>query len=316
LRNVEHYCTLFDSGFLPQGLCLYESLRRHAQPFKLWVLCMDERAERALRKLDLSDLHVIPLHEAEDARLLAVKPTRSRGEYCWTLTPFIYDAVFKRAPEASRVTYLDADLYFFADPAALLEEFEASGKDVLITEHAYAPEYEQSESSGRFCVQFLTFRATPGAERVRKWWQDRCLEWCFARIENGKFGDQKYLDAWPEMFAREIHILKKPQLTLAPWNARYFMQREHVTPVFYHFHSLRRVSRFWWMLCMTYDPGEAARTFYAEYCRAMSKALGQLGNSGIATTRPGLRDLAINYLKMIKYRWQKRATYSLIFAER
>lgn len=310
--EIEHYCTLFDSVFLPQGLCLYESLCRHAQPFRLWVLCMDERVERGLQALNLPNLSAIPLRDFEDVRLLAVKPSRSRGEYCWTLTPFIFDAVLRRAPEAARVTYLDADLYFFSPPMALHEEFRTSGKDVLLTEHAYAPEYDQSKKSGRFCVQFLTFRATPGAERVRKWWQDRCLEWCYARFEDGKFGDQKYLDAWPKMFDNEIHIVRQSNLTMAPWNAKHLMKQGYGTPVFYHFHGLRRITRFQWMLYLIYEPGGQARKLYDEYCESLSRSLRLLQNARIESVTPAGKSLIFNTGKMIVNNILRRATYRTI----
>jgi hypothetical protein len=70
---------------------------------------------------------------------------------------------------------------------------------VLITDHGYAPEYDQSATSGQYCVQFMTFERD-GGEPVRRWWEERCIEWCYARFEDGKFGDQKYLDDWPYRF--------------------------------------------------------------------------------------------------------------------
>jgi hypothetical protein len=78
-----------------------------------------------------------------------------------------------------------------------------------------------------------------GSEIVRKWWEERCIEWCFARVENGKFGDQRYLDDWPERFVDFVHVLNSKELALAPWNAVRFPR---ATAVFYHFHGLRIVS--------------------------------------------------------------------------
>jgi hypothetical protein len=144
VTNIEHFVTLFDNNFLPMGMCLHDSLMKHGQPFHLWIVCMDELVEQNLRHLALSSVSLIPLREAEDTRLLEVKPTRSRGEYCWTLTPFTPQFVFDRDSSVERVTYLDADLFFFDAPNVLIDEFAASGKHVLITEHAYDPQYEKS----------------------------------------------------------------------------------------------------------------------------------------------------------------------------
>lgn len=235
---MEHYVTLFDGFFLPQGLALHASLQRHAGNYTLWILCVDEHAYSVLNELDLPNVRLLAVSDVETAELHAVKPTRTRGEYCWTLTPFAPRFVFEADASVQRVTYLDADLWFLRDPAPIFREFEASGKQVLITDHAYAPEIDRTVESGRFCVQFLTVNRH-GGETVRKWWEERCVEWCYARSEDGKFGDQKYLDDWPERFGQWVHVLADKELALAPWNA---MRFPYGNSVFYHFHGLRIIS--------------------------------------------------------------------------
>ena len=232
---MEHYVTLFDSLFLPQGLALHRSMERHAGAYTLWILCMNDEVHDALTKLALPNVRLLQLSKLETPELLAVKPTRSIGEYCWTLTPFTPRFVFEMDTTISRVTYLDADMWFRKNPAQIFQEFDASGKKVLITDHAYAPEHDQSATSGQYCVQFMTF-TRDGGEVVRKWWEDRCIEWCFSRYEDGKFGDQKYLDDWPTRFADSVHVLGNKELTLAPWNATRYPYGNSVT---WHFHSLR-----------------------------------------------------------------------------
>ncbi len=60
----------------------------------------------------------------------------------------------------------------------------------------------------------MTFKRNDG-ELVRSWWEERCLEWCYARFEDGKFGDQKYLDDWTSRFNKQVHVLKNKELMLA-----------------------------------------------------------------------------------------------------
>src|SRR5450755_1517610 len=185
--TMEHYVTVFDSLFLPQGLALHMSMERHAGSYTLWVLCVDDAVYEALRRIDLPNVKLLQLSRLEVAELKRVKPTRTTGEYCWTLTAFAPRFVFEADTTAARVTYLDADVWLRRNPASIFAELDDSRKDVLITEHAYAPEYDQSACSGQYCVQFVTF-TREGGEPVRKWWEERCIEWCFARYENGKFG--------------------------------------------------------------------------------------------------------------------------------
>lgn len=235
---MEHYVTLFDSLFLPQGLALHMSMERHIKDYTLWILCVDDKAHEVLTKLNLPNVRLLQLSQLETVELLSVKPTRSKGEYCWTLSPFAPRFVFEADSTVQRVTYLDADLWFLKHPSPIFREFDASGKQVLITEHAYAPEYDKAATSGQFCVQFMTF-TRGGGEVVRKWWEERCLEWCYARVEDGKFGDQKYLDDWPERFLGLVHVLNDKELALGPWNAIRF---PYGASVFYHFHGLSIVS--------------------------------------------------------------------------
>jgi hypothetical protein len=288
---VEHFVTLFDNNFLPMGLCLHQSLLKLDQAFHLWILCMDELAERHLRQLALPHVSLISLREVEDDRLLAVKPTRSRGEYCWTLTPFTPQFVFDRDASVNRVTYLDADLFFFAPPKSFFDELECSGKHVLITEHAYDPRYDKTRRSGRFCVQFMTFRRTQEAEKVMHWWQARCLEWCYARVEGGKFGDQKYLDQWPVLFGHEVHVLLQKDKTLAPWNARYYahLGGGRVAPVFYHFHGLRLIAPGRLLLYSGYQVGNAACVLYDAYKQQLLTSINTLKKNDIAVPYLPLR---------------------------
>ncbi len=266
------------------GLALHDSLMTQAQPFHLWILCMDVRVEEQLKRISLPHVTLMPLAEVETRDLLVVKPGRNRAEYCWTLTPFTFQMVLDRDQDIQRVTYLDADLYFFDSPRILLNELDASGKHVLITEHAYAPEYSRASLvNGRFCVQFLTMRRTEQASTVMRWWQERCIEWCFDRNEDGKYGDQKYLDSWPELFGNEVAIVQQTEKTLAPWNVNYMENKLQVglSPVFYHFHGIRITGPDRVQLYRFYKIGKQGLRLYDLYFAALQKSFALLKKAGI-----------------------------------
>ena len=275
--GAEHFVTLFDSHYLPLGLCLHRSLEEHGRPFHLHILAMDDACASALETMALPHATVIRLRDIETDALRAARKDRSIGEYCWTLTPFLPSHIFSRQPAVQRVTYVDADVFFFQPPALLLEELDRSGKHVLITDHAFAPEYADHARYGRYCVQFVTFRNTDGAGKVLAWWQARCLEWCYAREEDGKFGDQKYLDDWPRRFAAEVHVVERSERTLAPWNVAHAVRtRGEARPVLYHFHSLRIVSGARVVLHYDYAVGRGSRWIYDKYVETLRASVTRL----------------------------------------
>lgn len=299
---MEHFCTLFNHAFLPQGLALHESMVRHCGEFQLYVLCIDPLVESQLRELDLPRVTLLPLAEFETDRLLAVKSGRTLAEYCWTLTPHIFEFVNRRFLDLRRLTYLDADLFFFDSPTPFFDEFEASGKDVLITEHAYAPEYDRSATSGRFCVQYLTVNFSERGRRVVAWWRDRCIEWCFDRVEEGRFGDQKYLDQWPELFAESVHVLAQTEKTIAPWNIDHFGEGDRIlSPVFYHFHGFRIPHPKWARGFCDYSIRRKNQWVYAEYGKSVRRSLRIVRGAGIPVPC-----LPVDHPKLAALRYLKR----------
>ena len=315
--KIEHFCTLFDHKFLPMGMSLHQSLMTHAQPFHLWIICMDELVEEQLKLLALPQVSLIQLQEIETPELLMVKAERSRGEYCWTMTPFTFTAVFERQPDIKRVTYLDADLYFFRNPQILLNEFDESGRDVLITEHGYAPEYDQTLFAGRFCVQFLTVKNNENGLNIISWWQKKCLDWCYGKLEDGKFGDQKYLDTWIVLFFDKIWISQQKENILAPWNINWFAKHlgNKLNPVFYHFHGLRIVSPNKILLFIGYTIGEHGMRFYNEYHQIISSNIFLMNDQNI--TVPYMSFLTIvkywSFKRHIKYLVQKKIRFKAIY---
>lgn len=205
-----NFCTLFDSGYLQRGLALYESLSKTCDDFHLYIMAFDDKSYEILTKLALPSMTVVNVRDFETKELLEVKPTRTRAEYCWTCGPsVIYYFITKYHLDAC--TYLDADLMFYRSPQLLFNEIEDNS--VAITDH-YAP-YEIPQ--GRYCVQFMYFKNDEWGMKALTWWRDSCIEWCYAHFEDGKYGDQKYLEQFPVKFEK-VHVIKTRGAGIASWN--------------------------------------------------------------------------------------------------
>jgi len=242
-----NFCTLFNSNYLSRALAMYYSLEEVCKDYHLYVFAFDENVYKMLEQLNLTHVTVISLKQLEDSELLSVKSIRTVVEYCWTATPATIYYVFKEFNVES-CTYIDADIYFYLSPKVIFDEW--GDNSILITEHKFSPEYIKEERlNGKYCVQFISFKNDKYGLEALTWWKNQCIIWCYNRVEDGKFGDQKYLDDWTIRFKR-VHVLQHLGCGLAGWNiSQYEFYKENdifygiekksglrFNVVFYHFH--------------------------------------------------------------------------------
>lgn len=249
-----YFATLFDSNYLAKGLALCKSLQTHVPQFRLFVLCLDEAVFRYLTDLKNTRIHPLRLADIEKGndKLLAAKANRSKVEYYFTLSPVLPLYILENFNNIPFITTLDADIYFFSDPSPVYKEFES--KSILITPHRFSPNIRHHEKHGLYNVSFQIFRNDDEGTACLRQWRDNCIEWCFDRLEDDKFADQKYLDRWPLSFSA-LAVLQHEGAALAPWNIGQYritknnsaVHSNNSLLVFYHFHGLKPASRNWYM---------------------------------------------------------------------
>ena len=155
---MTNFCTLFDHNYLSRGLVMYESLKTNcSDKFKLYILATNDIAYKWLNENPQKNVQACSLEEIKAAYpvLERLQKERSATEFNWTLSSFSIQFFLKKFKLPS-VTYLDADLRFYADTKVLFEGLKK--ESVIITPHNYTPRYDQSATSGRYCVQFTKGR--------------------------------------------------------------------------------------------------------------------------------------------------------------
>ncbi len=254
--NVDNnmiFGTLFDSNYLDKGLALYHSMRRHIEEFMLYIFALDDKCYEILSDMRLEGVILIPLKDIMDIKLQEIREERTRAEFCWTCTPIIIEHVLVRYQE--RVcTYIDADIYFFANPESVIKEIRDHGCSVGVTPHRFERNYiniEQMFNNGKYCIQFNTFFHNEEGLSVLRDWKEDCLNWCYSRYEDGKYGDQKYADTW-KMKHSCVCEIENVGAGVAPWNLHLYvydgrkdgrMQMSYrgkdFPLIFYHFEGMK-----------------------------------------------------------------------------
>lgn len=241
------YCTLFDSGYIARGFALADSLNKHCSPCQLCILCMDRDAETLLEQFKIPNVIPIGLAELEkeDKQLADVKLMRSTVEYYFTSKASLIRHVLAKYPDCERVTYLDADLFFFSEPSKL--DNEIAGSSVAVIEHRFSPGNQRLYKFGRFNAGWLSVRNDVMGRNCIEWWRSRCLEWCHDYVEGDRYADQKYMDKFPELF--NATIVSNIGANLAPWNIGNYTLTHHGKKIFvdgqpvifYHFQGVKRL---------------------------------------------------------------------------
>jgi hypothetical protein len=244
--------TYFDHSYLAQGLALWRSLERWDETVKLTVLALDQETAAVIATLSDRKVEVISLAElvAADLCLAAVQTGRSRAEFIFALTPCMVRHALRKGSEVDTVVYLDADLFFFSDPTPLWREF--AEQSVLIVAHRYPKWNDDAELYGKYNVGILLFRNDANGRECVDWWRDQCLQSTALDAKTGHYGDQKYLDEWPQRFGGVI-ASKNPGVNVAPWNwsSQDFEWDENVIRVngvpliVFHFAQFKRIGDAW-----------------------------------------------------------------------
>ncbi len=237
---MRSYVTLFDRNYLYQGVALYQSLEKHSQSaFQLYAICMDDLAFETLQKLDRKNFIPIRYTDFDTPETVAVRARTTHGQYCWTCQPLSCLYLLERFG-LDRITYLEADSLFFADPEILFQELGENS--VSLIAHRYSPQFDQTATSGKFCVQFNSFANNDNGRAVLNYWKKECFRYDKSRPTD--FPGQTCLDQWESRF-KSVKELQHLGGGVAPWNVQqYSISRSEsgilvngVPLVFYHFHA-------------------------------------------------------------------------------
>jgi len=282
LMTKRVYCTYFDHNYLARGLALYHSLQQHAPGARLWVLCLSEPCHRALTALALPNLLPCRLHDFEAANpdVAATRQTRSTIEYYFTCSAAWMLRVLNSEREAEWVTYLDSDLFFFASPDPIYAEMKDAAFGIV--PHRFTRRLADQRRFGIYNVGWVSARRCDEGFAALRWWRERCIEWCYDRVEGDRFADQRYLERLPELF-KNVHVVGHLGANLAPWNIEDFRVEwrdgsvridDRYPLLFFHFYGVKRRGRHYFNIHRVYHApftDVIKHRIYEPYAAALSK---------------------------------------------
>tara|TARA_B100001059_G_C17831435_1_gene584934 strand:+ start:968 stop:1942 length:975 start_codon:yes stop_codon:yes gene_type:complete len=246
-----NFCTYFDLNYLPYAKLLNKSLLEQKMDFTLFIVCMDYEVFNYLKKDPFLNSVVYSHEELLIFRpeLKLINKKRTKSEYFFTCSAQVCDFIFEQNPTIELLNYIDADLYFFNPLKALFDEL--GDASIGVVEHKFHWTNRSKNKYGRFNVGWISFRNDDDGRKCVTEWSQQCIDWCYQKLDNGKYADQKYLDYWPKKY-NNLKILKHKGANIAIWNIKnYILRREkgriYVDDqplLFYHFAGLKQIDSY------------------------------------------------------------------------
>ncbi|MFA6143777.1 MAG: glycosyltransferase [Sulfuricurvum sp.] len=251
---MKHICTYFDKNFLPRGLALFYSIKKHSIDFKFYILSLDDETEKYLLSLNEANIIVINMQQYAIHFSIDKSKYNNEKEFYFSITPAICLYILKKYPDIDLLLYLDADVYLFNDLEILYDEIGSAS--IAMCSHRL-PWYVNiiSTNYGIYNVGVNAFRNDKeGKQCLERWFKD-CSEWTKDQKDYplSFFSDQIWLDQWPKMY-KNIKIIENIGINTAPWNAvkynfskvngRFYVNDKPL--IIYHFSSLKRLDALTW----------------------------------------------------------------------
>lgn len=246
-----YFCTYFDYNYLVYAKILSQSLTVYQPKHTLYIVCMDTKAFEVLEENPIPNTVVFAHQELTQFRpaLNKIKSERSPAEYFFTCSAQVCAFILNKNPHIDILNYVDADLCFYSSPEPLFKELDKAS--IGIIPHGFHWTNRSKIKYGKFNVGWISFRNDlQGTQCITDWAND-CLDWCFQKLEKGRYADQKYLDYWPEKYDN-LKILKHKGANVAIWNIKkYKLQTkgnqifiDELPLIFYHFAGLKQLRPF------------------------------------------------------------------------
>lgn len=195
---MKHICTVSDIKYLHQGLALYNSLKKTSSDFKLHYLCLCDKSYSIISKIDNTNIKAYHIKHllAIDEQLVALQKS-NYSYFCWSLASYFSNELLV---DFDSILYVDSDIYFHKDVQLIYNEI--GDRDVGIFRHRMFP-LHITRSEGKYNVGVVYFKNSEEGRKTLSWWSDAVLNKKYPQLAT--CGDQKYLDAFPEL-CKNIYI--------------------------------------------------------------------------------------------------------------
>lgn len=246
-----HFTSIVSQDHLFKFITMLSSLRSCYNDFKVFALCVNDVVWNILNEINLEEVVPVMLNGLKSDILIKAQNERPFQAFCWTLKPVFLHYVMQVYPDCKYFAHLDADLFFYSSPDWIF--MENHDANLLLTHHRNSRKFlHYYASSGVFNTGFVGCKNNEIARKAVSKWEEQCLLYCpiEANPISKVFGDQRYVESWPEEY-EGVHIVRNLGVNTALWNVQNYTVNvkdekvyiDEYPLIFYHFSGLTIISR-------------------------------------------------------------------------
>ena len=238
-------CTIVARNYLAQARAFARSFQKHHPGGTVYVLLVD-RIDGAFDPAK-EPFITIPVEELgiPDFPVWAFK--YSILELSTAVKPFLLRFLLTTKGH-DHVMYFDPDILCYAPMTPIFDALEKNAIVLIphltdpLPEDGFLPRQIDILRSGAYNLGFLAIRKTPLVLNMLEWWHERLKLFCYVRLAEGLFVDQRWMDLVPGLFP-DMCVLTDHGCDVAYWNVhcRIFEKRDRSYVVdgvplrFFHF---------------------------------------------------------------------------------
>ncbi|NLE25515.1 MAG: hypothetical protein GX625_09275 [Clostridiaceae bacterium] len=281
-----HFSTVVSQDHLFKYLSMVSSLRANHNDFKVYTLCVNDIVWHILNRINIEEIVPVMLKDIESDMIVRIKNERPVQAFCWTLKPVFLHYVMEKYPDCKYFAHLDAVLFFFSSPDSIFLENPTAS--LFLTHHRNSRDFlKYYGSTGVFNTGFVGCKNDVNAMDAVTKWRTQCILYCPINEDKARklFGDQRYVESWPEEF-RGVHVVSSKGANAALWNIQNYNVTEkegkifvdEYPLIFYHFSGMTIISRKEFNLNWYYhiDDKNVLKYIYEPYINTLMNIMNEM----------------------------------------
>jgi hypothetical protein len=216
-----YIASMFNKPFLVRTLAMRNSALRLMPGVKFLFMYTDQESGDMIKSLNYPDTHAIAVEDLKDDELMEAGKDKTKSEFAWmakvAFMKYLFDQPWVK--EGDVVAWVDSDILFYSSLKPTIDKM-LGGYSIALMPHYFPKEKEYLNNKiGKYNAGMFIFKVDENSRLAFSDWRKQCIEWCYMRYEEGRLGDQMYLNPWTTKY-KGVYEVPTKGVDIGPWRVK------------------------------------------------------------------------------------------------